>query len=130
MVATQALESLSECIRLPGTPVHGSLRRPAAKFALVMMQTEIERVPIDFVPMVNPVGVSQTARTRAGREDPHKVETPRLTDHLFNDRAGCIARAGLIRNALSAIRTGHALDAPAAGRGCLNPAQGIFGKRR
>jgi hypothetical protein len=92
MVSTQALKSLSECIGLPRTPIQGRFRCSAAKCALVMMQTKIERVPIHFVPMVNPVRIGQTARTRTGREDPDKVETPRLTDHLINDRSGRITR--------------------------------------
>jgi hypothetical protein len=130
MVLAQLLESMRECIGLPGTAMHGRFRRPAAKFSLVMMQTEIERVPIHFVPVVNPMRVGQAARTWAGRENPHEVETPRLTDHVFNDRAGRIARAGILRDALSAIRTGHALNAPTAGRSGFNLAQGIFGKCR
>jgi hypothetical protein len=93
MVSTQALESLSECIGLPRTPMHRRFRCAAAKFALVMMQTEIERVPIHFVPMVDPMRVGQASRTGAGREDPHEVETPRLTNHLFDDRARAITRA-------------------------------------
>jgi len=57
MVSTQPLESLSECIGLPSTPMHGRFCCSAAKFALVMMQTEIKRVPIHFVPMVNSMGI-------------------------------------------------------------------------
>jgi hypothetical protein len=72
--------------------MHGGFRGSSAKFAPVMVQTEIERVSIDFVPMVNPMRVGQAANTWASREEPNEIETPRLTDHLFNDRAGRLTR--------------------------------------
>jgi hypothetical protein len=92
MVSAQPLKSLHECISLPRAPMHRGFRCSSAKFALGMMQTEIERVPIDFVPMVNPMRVGQAANSWASREEPNEIETPRLTDHLFNDRAGRITR--------------------------------------